>query len=271
MAPTVSEIARVRKGGAVEAASPPVTVRSAGRGRKHSTSPAYDLMFKSIVQTLEDAYLHGTACTAAELWFRADLSGFAPKKRPNYTAFCTYLRHRVVKGELLSRPETVEERKVRRGKDTAPFNRFANLYAIPAADRVPEVTRQYDKYSPLTKEQKRFARANPAFRDGRAGTVMESVPETPVEPVEIPEMTTVKRGEAEPEQPETALPEASDEAVADPVVERKVLVMSTDGDAFADFRRELDSMKEQNEALRAAISHIAQALSTVMDPHHHTA
>lgn len=138
-------------------------------GRLPAPHPGYAVLLDSVKLALRVAHQHGTAMNNVELWFRADFSALAASdKMPAFDAFSGWLRHKVEDGVLIYRAETREERKVRIGGEKARFNRFANLYSLASlTDVVPEVTKKYDDYEPLTDEQQAWATQHPAERRQR--------------------------------------------------------------------------------------------------------
>lgn len=260
MAPTISETARITTHGS-DFETTEVPAKSSAKSRTKTkkpvttkdgrhlfqANPAHEKMFASIVKTLEDAYLLETAPTSTELWFRADFSAFTKESMPSFTAFNTYLRHQVNKGRLIMRKETVDEREIRKGKRKAPFNRFANLYALPVANVVPAVVKTLTELSPLTPEQEKWAADHPALRDR---------PKT--------KPKTVKQPEPTPE------PEAQEEKIAEPIPmpkrtpkpdpEPQIAVMDDSGNRIAALQGQVAELRQENGQLRAALGQMAETV-----------
>jgi hypothetical protein len=259
MAPTISETARITTHGSDFEATEVPTKTPAKRKTKSKTvttksgrhlfqaNPAHEQMFASITKILEDAYLLETAPTSTELWFRADFSGFTEENMPSFTAFNTYLRHQINKGRILMRKETVDEREVRRGRRKAPFNRFANLYALPVANVVPTVTKTLTELSPLTPEQEKWAAKHPALRDRPAPKPKaEKQEEKIAEPIPMP--TRQPKTEPEPQ----------------------VAVMDDSGTRIAALQGQVAELRQENGQLRAALGQMAETVKIMSGiPHNH--
>lgn len=259
MAPTISETARITTHGSdfevteVPTKSSSKSSTSKSKAKKAVTTktgrhlfqanPAHEQMFASITKILEDAYLLETAPTSTELWFRADFSGFTKENLPSFTAFNTYLRHQVNKGRLIMRKETVDEREVRKGKRKAPFNRFANLYALPVANVVPTVTKTFDSLSPLTDEQKEWASEHPALRDRPK-----------------PKPKAVKQPEPEAQEEKIAEPIPMPKRQPKPEPEPQVAVMDDAGTRIAALQGQVAELRQENGQLRTALGQMAETV-----------
>jgi hypothetical protein len=223
-----------------------------------------------------------------ELWARADFSALAADdKMPAFDAFCGWLRHKVADGVLIYRAETRDERKVRIGGEKARFNRFANLYSLASlTDVVPEVTKSYDEYEPLTDQQKAWLEAHPAERRERPKKPAAAVPEPAgpeeqgrgVEALIEAGMEGAREAGRTMAQAVKARQQAAAEAGTEiePKVDGRVTegkrrrgqgkgrtVVQFDSEDMARMQTELDELRGENRQMRTAFYHMGMALAAL--------